>query len=137
APEIEAEAREALQAKPNVRVLETGTPDDSPAPALELKKGSGGLLVQDADAGTISEQDLRGVTRVAPWPEQVRDLLFAWRGAKHAGPRGRPAGPPPGALRRRSRSAPSCSRGGSRSTSTRTRASSAARPRRSVSAPGR
>ncbi|HLT90257.1 MAG TPA: bifunctional phosphoribosylaminoimidazolecarboxamide formyltransferase/IMP cyclohydrolase [Woeseiaceae bacterium] len=83
APEIEAEAREALQAKPNVRVLETGTPDDSPAPALELKKVSGGLLVQDADAGTISEQDLRVVTRVAPSPEQVRDLMFAWRVAKH------------------------------------------------------
>ncbi len=82
APEVEADAREALRAKPNVRVLETGAPQVA-ASAIDVKKVSGGLLVQDADTGTISASDLRVVTRAAPDEGQVADLLFAWRVAKH------------------------------------------------------
>ncbi|HEX7063130.1 MAG TPA: bifunctional phosphoribosylaminoimidazolecarboxamide formyltransferase/IMP cyclohydrolase [Woeseiaceae bacterium] len=82
APEVNADAREALRAKPNVRVLETGAPEAAVS-SIDVKKVSGGLLVQDADNGTISESDLRVVTRAAPDEGQIADLLFAWRVAKH------------------------------------------------------
>lgn len=43
----------------------------------------GGLLAQTADHKEISETDLSVVTRRAPTPEEIRDLLFAWKIVKH------------------------------------------------------
>jgi len=40
------------------------------------------LLVQDRDLGRISERDLKVVTRRVPAPQELQDLLFAWRVAK-------------------------------------------------------
>ncbi|HEX2138930.1 MAG TPA: bifunctional phosphoribosylaminoimidazolecarboxamide formyltransferase/IMP cyclohydrolase [Woeseiaceae bacterium] len=81
APGFDGEARAVLAAKENVRVLETGEPVGAAA-AFDLKKVSGGLLVQDKDDGRIAESDLRVVTATAPTEPQLRDLLFAWRIAK-------------------------------------------------------
>jgi phosphoribosylaminoimidazolecarboxamide formyltransferase/IMP cyclohydrolase len=39
--------------------------------------------VQTADVQVTSASDIRVVTRKAPTPAQVDDLLFAWRVAKH------------------------------------------------------
>lgn len=83
APAVDADARDALMAKANVRVLETGEPDRAARGGLDLKKVSGGLLVQSADTGRTAEGDLRVVTTVRPDADQVRDLLFAWRVAKY------------------------------------------------------
>src|SRR5690606_4200457 len=74
APEVEPDAAEALGAKSNVRVLVTGAPDPGGRTALDLKKVSGGLLVQEIDAGRVAESDLRVVTKVAPDAGQMRDL---------------------------------------------------------------
>lgn len=82
APRFLESARAALSAKQNVRVLETGEAAALQAGAFDLKKVSGGLLVQETDAGRIGESDLRVVTDVAPTGDQRRDLLFAWRVAK-------------------------------------------------------
>ncbi|HET6629291.1 MAG TPA: bifunctional phosphoribosylaminoimidazolecarboxamide formyltransferase/IMP cyclohydrolase [Woeseiaceae bacterium] len=82
APHFDGDACAVLSSKQNVRVLETGDPAAQPAAAFDLKKVSGGLLVQEADAGRITEGDLRVVTRVEPSESQLRDLLFAWRVAK-------------------------------------------------------
>jgi phosphoribosylaminoimidazolecarboxamide formyltransferase / IMP cyclohydrolase len=82
APRFDDEARTVLAAKENVRVLETGEPAAPVAGVFDLKKVSGGLLVQGADDGSIAESDLRVVTATAPTADQVRDLLFAWRVAK-------------------------------------------------------
>ena len=82
APRFLEPARTALSAKQNVRVLETGEAAAAGTAAFELKKISGGLLVQEADAGRIAERDLRVVTDVAPSEDQRRDLLFAWQVAK-------------------------------------------------------
>lgn len=82
APQFDDDARTALSAKQNVRVLETGEPETEPAGTFDLKKVSGGLLVQEADAGRITESDLRVVTALEPSESQLRDLLFAWRVAK-------------------------------------------------------
>src|SRR6056297_1066186 len=65
APALADGAAEALAAKKNVRVLVTG--ETRPArPAVELKKVSGGLLVQDRDEGRIEAAELRVVTRREP-----------------------------------------------------------------------
>ena len=81
APEADAAAREALAAKPNIRLLLTGSPA-APPPARRLHSVSGGLLVQDPDTGSIGAEQLRTVTRAQPDAQTVRDLLFAWRVAK-------------------------------------------------------
>ena len=82
APGYGAGALEALAAKPNVRVLETGPLGPVPAEPV-LHRISGGLLVQDPDTAATGAADLRTVTARAPTPEQVSDLLFAWHVARH------------------------------------------------------
>lgn len=77
APAIAADALQTLTAKPNVRVLATGTFAVT-QDAFEYKKISGGLLVQDADRGRITHADLKIVTRKQPTDGQISDLLFAW-----------------------------------------------------------
>jgi phosphoribosylaminoimidazolecarboxamide formyltransferase/IMP cyclohydrolase len=39
--------------------------------------------VQDKDSGHVDLSDLKVVTKIAPTPEQMADLLFAWKVAKH------------------------------------------------------
>ena len=82
APGYAPEALEALAAKPNVRVLETGTL--GPVPRVPgLHRISGGLLVQDPDARTVGPADLSVASARAPSAEEVADCLFAWHVAKH------------------------------------------------------
>ena len=69
--------------KPNVRVLRTGDPADSDQPRFEFKKVTGGLLVQTQDDGVITETDLKVVSAIAPSPETIADLLFAWKVVKY------------------------------------------------------
>jgi phosphoribosylaminoimidazolecarboxamide formyltransferase/IMP cyclohydrolase len=80
APEIEPAALKALSAKPNVRALATGSAG-APRPSLDYKRVSGGLLLQDADMESLGE--LKVVTSIAPTPEQLQDLAFAWRVVKY------------------------------------------------------
>ncbi len=82
APSIDEDAAAITAEKKNVRVLETGEWTDA-TPGVELKKIGGGLLVQSADLGRITEQDLEVVTDQAPTPEQIRDMLFAWTVVKY------------------------------------------------------
>jgi len=82
APSINEDALAVLAEKKNVRVLKTGDWADVPANTLELKKVSGGLLVQSTDDGLIVEADLKIVTEKAPDSAQLSDLLFAWKVAK-------------------------------------------------------
>ncbi|HHQ69452.1 MAG TPA: bifunctional phosphoribosylaminoimidazolecarboxamide formyltransferase/IMP cyclohydrolase [Halothiobacillaceae bacterium] len=83
APEITEEAAVELQAKPNVRALEVPGLDQARPSGVDVKRISGGLLVQDADAGMISEEDLKVVSQRAPSDMEMADLLFAWRVAKY------------------------------------------------------
>jgi phosphoribosylaminoimidazolecarboxamide formyltransferase/IMP cyclohydrolase len=82
APEYTDAARAAIARKANVRVLAVSLPEGAALPALDLKRVGGGFLVQSADARNVEAAELRVVTRKAPTPEQVADLLFAWRVAK-------------------------------------------------------
>jgi len=81
APAFSAGALQALAAKQNVRALATGE-FAPPAQALDFKRISGGLLLQDADLAVVQLGDLKTVTRNAPSAGQLKDLLFAWRVAK-------------------------------------------------------
>jgi len=83
APAFEADALPVIAAKKNVRVLETGEWSSTALPGFDFKKVSGGLLVQNTDLGVITESDLKVVTDLAPTPEQIQDMLFAWTVVKY------------------------------------------------------
>ena len=80
APSFTAEAKAALAAKANLRVLVVPLGRD--LNKLELKRVGGGLLVQTADDFTAQVKDLKVVTKVQPTLRQIEDLLFAERVAK-------------------------------------------------------
>jgi len=52
-------------------------------PRFVVKHVSGGLLLQDADTGRVTESELKVVTWRPPSAEELRSLLFAWRVCKH------------------------------------------------------
>jgi phosphoribosylaminoimidazolecarboxamide formyltransferase / IMP cyclohydrolase len=73
-------ALERLGAKKNLRLLEltSAAPD-----ALELKRISGGVLVQEPDEHVLREEDLHLATERAPTSAERKALLFAWKVCKH------------------------------------------------------
>lgn len=83
APAFTSEAREILEAKKNIRLLE------NPAMVSELDGEytttavNGGLLVQTKDRGAINFDDFEIVTERAPTNEEKEALLFAWKVVKH------------------------------------------------------
>ena len=80
APAFTAEAKAALVAKQNLRVLVV--PISRQLNTLEYKRVGGGLLVQTPDDFTAQASGLKVVTRVQPTAQQIEDLLFAERVAK-------------------------------------------------------
>ncbi|HET9702323.1 MAG TPA: bifunctional phosphoribosylaminoimidazolecarboxamide formyltransferase/IMP cyclohydrolase, partial [Burkholderiales bacterium] len=80
APAVTEEARAVFAPKANVRLLTV--PLEPGCQALDLKRVGGGLLVQGPDAMNVTREGLRVVTKLAPTPQQIDDLLFAWRVAK-------------------------------------------------------
>ena len=80
APSFTAEAKAALAAKQNLRVL--AVPLGDQLNTLELKRVGGGLLVQTPDNFTAQASGLKIVTKVQPTAQQIEDLLFAERVAK-------------------------------------------------------
>jgi phosphoribosylaminoimidazolecarboxamide formyltransferase/IMP cyclohydrolase len=80
APSASPAAVEAVAAKKNVRLLVCGQWPAAPAPRLDTKRVSGGLLVQDADLALHGE--LQVASARVPQESEMRDLLFAWKVAK-------------------------------------------------------
>ena len=83
APEFTPQATAVLSAKKNVRLLQTGGMPNPQDNTLQVKSLSGGLLVQNRDYKTITQDDLTVVTKRQPTANEIRDLLFAWTVAKH------------------------------------------------------
>ncbi|PJK12977.1 bifunctional phosphoribosylaminoimidazolecarboxamide formyltransferase/inosine monophosphate cyclohydrolase [Lysobacteraceae bacterium NML120232] len=81
APDYAPAALEYAQKKANVRVLRIPMAERHGTP-VELKQIGGGLLMQSADLRQVRRDELRVVSRVAPTPAQLDDLLFAWQVAK-------------------------------------------------------
>jgi phosphoribosylaminoimidazolecarboxamide formyltransferase/IMP cyclohydrolase len=80
-PSIDVDAKDVLASKQNVRTLECGNLQTA-KPALDYKKVTGGLLVQDKDLGSVNESELKCVSKTQPTEQQIQDMLFAWKVAK-------------------------------------------------------
>ncbi|MCB9982392.1 MAG: bifunctional phosphoribosylaminoimidazolecarboxamide formyltransferase/IMP cyclohydrolase [Rhodospirillales bacterium] len=83
APDIAGDAIDVLKTKKNVRVLTTGGLPDLAQRRRMVTRVAGGLLVQDSDNGQTLEGDLKVVTDRAPTKNELADMLFAFRVAKH------------------------------------------------------
>lgn len=84
APSVEPDALTVTASKPNVRVLSCGQWIQDNVPTLDYRRVQGGLLVQTNDSThVIDDEALDFVTDASPTEAQRRDLLFAWRVAKH------------------------------------------------------
>lgn len=82
APGYSDGARRRLSEKKNLRLMRI-EPSESRVFPWDVKSIQGGLLVQDWDHFYLTEKDLKVVTKRAPSPQEIRDLLFAWRVCKH------------------------------------------------------
>jgi phosphoribosylaminoimidazolecarboxamide formyltransferase/IMP cyclohydrolase len=82
AREATAEARALLAAKPNLRLLLT-VAAAAPAGGLMLRSVAGGLLVQERDAASVDDLELKPVTQRAASAAELADLRFAFTVCKH------------------------------------------------------
>jgi phosphoribosylaminoimidazolecarboxamide formyltransferase / IMP cyclohydrolase len=78
APGFTEEAREILSARPNVRVL---VADPLSRSSFSSKHITGGVLLQASDS-VEDDSEYRVVTEKHPSPQQMGDLIFAWRVAR-------------------------------------------------------
>lgn len=89
APAFTDEALAVFQAKANVRLLQIALPPGGPRPwdkgqnLMDIKRIGSGLLMQTADNHELALADLKVVTKKQPTPEELQDLLFAWKVAKY------------------------------------------------------
>ena len=91
APDFTPEALAVFKAKANVRVLripldgvkrDGATAFERGQNAMDIKRVGSGLLIQTADFHDLKASDLKVVTKRQPTPEQIADLLFAWKVAQ-------------------------------------------------------
>ena len=91
APGYSEEAFRALSQKKNLCLLATGTPIGPSAVSggaidpdqLDVRRVSGGLLVQTPDIVSAQEVQCTVVSEREPTLEEVTDLLFAWKAVQH------------------------------------------------------
>lgn len=81
APGFSEEALALLTEKKNIRLLELAA--DTIQQTKKVVSVSGGLLVQDYDAGAVTEADLTVATNRKPTEEELKNLLFSWKVVKH------------------------------------------------------
>ncbi|KJF72354.1 bifunctional phosphoribosylaminoimidazolecarboxamide formyltransferase/IMP cyclohydrolase [Agrobacterium arsenijevicii] len=83
APDVTEEAKAIIARKPNLRLLAAGGLPDPRAAGITAKTVSGGLLVQSRDNGMVEDLELKVVTKRAPTPQELEDMKFAFKIAKH------------------------------------------------------
>jgi phosphoribosylaminoimidazolecarboxamide formyltransferase/IMP cyclohydrolase len=81
APGYRPEAMEVFRKKENLRVLQLPSFITTAAKEFDVKRVSGGLLVQEKDYAQNTE--MKVVTRKSPSTEEMASLEFAWRVCKH------------------------------------------------------
>jgi len=100
APGFDKEAQDLFKNKKNLRLLELD--DIKPINPVrntkaiigedkisngvnepELKRVSGGLLLQDKDLETLDINNLKAVTKKKPTKKELESLIFGWKVAKH------------------------------------------------------
>ena len=83
APGYSDEALAIFTAKKNVRVMQVPLLDSFVAGGFDLKRVTGGLLLQGRDLGMINALECRVVTERTPTVSEYEALDFAWRVCKH------------------------------------------------------
>jgi phosphoribosylaminoimidazolecarboxamide formyltransferase/IMP cyclohydrolase len=83
APDASEDAIRIVAAKKNLRLLLAGGLPDPRASGVTVKTVAGGLLVQSRDNAVVDEMQLKTVTKRAPSEQELADLRFAFRVAKH------------------------------------------------------
>ena len=82
APDFDDDALKLLCKKKNLRLLKLGAMV-IPAYAHDAKKVYGGLLMQQRDDALLPDERWTVVTKRAPTPREVEDLMLAWRVVKY------------------------------------------------------
>ncbi len=83
APGFDDDAFEILAKKKNIRLLTLDNIDKKqPETAFDVKKVSGGILVQDVDTKLLGDE-LKVVTERKPTDKEMEDLLFTWKIVKY------------------------------------------------------
>jgi len=81
APGVTEDSQKILSGKENIRVLDTevlGEQNNNP----KLLSVAGGLLLQDSDIATLSDQDIKIVSEREPSEDEIQNCLFAWKVCK-------------------------------------------------------
>ena len=82
APDYEEDALKVLRRRRRTRILRID-PEKGHATHLDVRLVTGGALVQAADYIDEDPSAWQVVTELSPTDDQLRDLAFAWRAAKH------------------------------------------------------
>lgn len=89
APDFSAEALQVFAGKANVRLLQIALPPGGPRDwdngrnLMDIKRIGSGMLMQTADNRELTVGELKVVTKKQPTPQELQDLLFAWKVAKY------------------------------------------------------
>lgn len=82
APDFDDDALEVLEQKKNIRLLKLkDVMKKQPEIAYDVKKVSGGILIQDIDSKLLGDE-LKVVTDRKPTEKEMEDLLFTWKVVK-------------------------------------------------------
>jgi len=83
APDATEEAIAIIGGRRNLRLLLAGGLPDPRRTGLTAKTVAGGLLVQSRDNAVVDDMVLKVATKRAPTEAEMRDMMFAFRVAKH------------------------------------------------------
>lgn len=83
APDFTEEAIAILTKKKNIRLLKLESILEKAEGQIDIKKVSGGLLVQDTDDILFNEEDLKVVTDRIPTEREMEDMRLAMKVVKH------------------------------------------------------
>ncbi len=82
APDFEREALEILKRRKQARVMRVA-PASGPGERLDVRRVSGGALLQMADEIPVEPRSWVAKSKRQPTGEELLDLAFAWRAAAH------------------------------------------------------
>jgi phosphoribosylaminoimidazolecarboxamide formyltransferase/IMP cyclohydrolase len=83
APGYDPAAFAALTRKPNTRIMQNQERRRVNPGERDLRRVTGGVLIQDRDTESEDREAMQVVTSRQPTEAEWGDLLFAWRVAKH------------------------------------------------------
>lgn len=85
APSFTPEALEVLEKKKNIRIMKLDNiMQKQPIGSIDIKKVSGGILVQEIDNVLLNEDEIKFVTQRKPDDKEMEDLIFTWKIVKYA-----------------------------------------------------